>query len=83
MLAHLPRPSHSGGSVFLSTKGFRLIDLRTLRVSLEKAQGCECRRRGATLSLTEVSPHTLQEDLATQLALTCSQCGKVTAESDK
>ena len=61
------------------------MDLQLLCVALEKAQlsctaACLSHERsgsGARLSLTEVAPVPLQEDLVARLALTCTSCNRV------
>ncbi len=81
MLAHLPRPEHQHGSRLHNNRGFRLVDLSVLRAALEKAQECPCSRHGGRLSIAEVDPNKVQEDLVTQLALRCSLCNKVRRSS--
>ncbi len=78
VLCHLRRPEHQRGSSQFTNRGFRLIDLRLLKIALEKAQACGCAKNGGRISLAEVQPDRVQEDLATHLSLTCSSCGKAT-----
>ena len=61
------------GGKFLKTAGYRLIDLRLLRMALEICQTCH----HGKMTLAEMSPEVEgnQEDLVTRLAFVCAVCG--------
>ena len=58
---------------FLKTAGYRLVDLRLLRMALEICQTCH----HGKMTLAEMSPEVEgnQEDLVTRLAFICTVCG--------
>ena len=61
------------GGKFLKTAGYRLVDLRLLRMALEICQTCH----HGKMTLAEMSPDVdgNQEDLVTRLAFVCTVCG--------
>ena len=58
---------------FLKTAGYRMVDLRLLRMALEICQNCHHNK----LTLAEMSPEIEgnQEDVVTRLAFVCTVCG--------
>ena len=61
------------GGKFLKTAGYRLVDLRLLRMALEICQNCHHNK----MTLAEMSPEVEgnQEDIVTRLAFVCTVCG--------
>lgn len=61
------------GGKFLKTAGYRIVDLRLLRMALEICQNCHHNK----MTLAEMSPEIdgNQEDVVTRLAFVCTVCG--------
>ncbi len=61
------------GGKFLKTAGYRIIDLRLLRMGLEICQTCTHNK----MTIAEMTPEVEgnQEDLVTRLAFVCGVCG--------
>jgi len=61
------------GGKFLKTAGYRMVDLRLLRMALEICQNCHHNK----MTLAEMSPEIEgnQEDVVTRLAFVCTVCG--------